>query len=408
VHDASAILRDLFLVFLLARVGGEILTRWRQPAVIGELLVGVLVGPHVLGWVRPGDVLEAVAEMGVVFLLFEVGLHNRFSDLRRVGGTATGVAVSGVVVPFLLGAGALLAFGRSRHEAVFLGAALVATSVGVTARVFRDLGALRGRESRIVLAAAVIDDVLGLLVLAVVSGLATGGLSGGRLLLLGAEAAFFLVFVTTVGTRLMRRHGPLLGRLRVSDGPFVFGVVLCLGLSALAASVGLAAIVGAFLAGMVFAEAREQHAIEVRIDPVTNFLTPYFFVLTGMAVDPRLLGRGAVLWLAVVVLALAVVGKVVPCALAAGRLGRRSALVVGLGMVPRAEVGIIVADMGLRSGLMGADVYGVIVLMSVATTLIAPVALRAALRRGPDAADVGGTDPVLEAAGEDLVAETRP
>lgn len=382
MHDEVNVLRDLFLVFLLARVGGEILVRLGQSSVIGELLIGIAIGPHALAWVAEGEVLTAIAEIGVVFLLFEVGIENRFSDLRRVGGTASAVAMSGVVFPFAAGALLLLALGHEMSEALFLGSALVATSVGVTARVFGDLKMLRSQPARIVLAAAVIDDVLGLLVLAVVTGLASGELSTGRFLLLFGEAAFFLVFVSTVGTRLMRRHAPLFDRIRVSDGPFVVGVVVCLGLSALAAQIGLAAIVGAFLAGMVFAETREHYTIEKRIEPVTNFLTPFFFVMTGMAVDPSFFTNTAVLGLGAVVLALAIASKVVPCTFAAWSLGARRAMIVGFGMVPRAEVGIIVASIGLRSGILGDDMYGVVVLMSVLTTLVTPPILRTLAKKG--------------------------
>lgn len=381
MHDGVNVLRDLFLVFLLARVGGEILVRLRQPSVIGELLVGVVIGPHALGLVGEGEVLTAIAEIGVIFLLFEVGLENRFSDLRRVGGTAGAVAITGVAGPFVLGTAFMLLLGHGAIESVFVGAALVATSVGVTARVFGDLGLLRSRPAQVVLAAAVIDDVLGLLVLAVVTGVAGDSLDPGQFMLLFVEAAFFLVFVSFVGTRLMRRHAALFDRIRVSDGPFVVGVIVCLGLSALAAQIGLAAIVGAFLAGMVFAETREQYTMEKRIEPVTNFLTPFFFVLTGMAVDPRFFTDPAVMGLGASVLVIAIITKVVPCSIAAKSLGRRQALMVGMGMVPRAEVGIIVASIGLRTRILSDDLYGVVVLMSVLTTLVTPPVLRILARR---------------------------
>jgi Kef-type K+ transport system membrane component KefB len=304
------------------------------------------------------------------------------------------VAISGVIVPFALGFALLLAFGHETNESVFLGAALVATSVGVTARVFGDLKMLRHPRAQIVLAAAVIDDVLGLLVLAVVAGLAAGKLDGVGFLVLLGEATFFLFFVTLVGSRLMRRHAPLFDRVRVSDGPFVVGVAVCLGLSALASKIGLAAIVGAFLAGMVFAETREHYTIEKRIEPVTHFLTPFFFVLTGMAVDPRFFTNTATLGVGAAVLAVAIVGKVAPCALAAKGLGLRGALTVGVGMVPRAEVGIIVAAIGLRSGVLGDDLYGVVVAMSVLTTLITPPILRIVAREeSPKPAPVYETRP---------------
>lgn len=388
--QGADILLELFIIYALAKVAGEVMTRIGQPPVIGEILVGVAIGEHALGLVHETDVLRAVAEIGVVFLLFEVGLENRFSDLRKVGGTATGVAISGVVVPFAAGFGLLALLGHATNESLFSGAAMVATSVGVTARVLSDLGLLRKRESQVILGAAVIDDVLGLLILAVVSGAAEGNLSAGRIVVLLVEAAFFLVFIATVGTRLMRRHGPLLERLRIADGPYVFAVIICLGLSAFAGRIGLAAIIGAFLAGMVLAEGREQFEIEKRIEPVTNFLTPFFFVLTGMAVNPDTLASGPVAALALTVTVVAVVAKLGPCALAARRMGARSALIVGTGMVPRGEVGIIVASIGLATKTIEADVYGVVVAMSILTTLIVPPALRVLFKPQVGATEPGG------------------
>lgn len=374
--DGVAVFRDLFIIFLLARTAGEVCIRLRQPPVVGELLVGVLIGGHALGWVQESEVLRGVAEVGVVFLLFEVGLENRLSDLRRVGGTATGVALAGVVVPFVLGFGLLHLLGHSTSESLFAGAALVATSVGVTARVIGDLGLLRELESQVILGAAVIDDVLGLLVLAIVTGTADGGIRTRDIVILLIEVAVFLGLTATVGTRVARRIGPELNRLHLTDGHFVVGIVVCLGLAALADYIGLAAIVGAFLAGMVFAETRDHYDMEKKIEPVTNFLTPFFFVLTGMAVEPSFFTEPDVLALLGGVFVLAVISKLVPCSLAASRFGRRGALIVGVGMVPRAEVGIIVASLGLSTGTIGREVYGVVVAMSILTALAPPPVLR--------------------------------
>jgi Kef-type K+ transport system membrane component KefB len=374
------IFHDLFIVFVVARAAGEIFVRMRQPAILGEILVGVLIGSHVLGWVRSSDILSAFAQIGIVFLLFQVGLENRLSDLGEVGRTAAAVAVSGVVVPFALGFGLLAALGRSRSEALFAGAALVASSASVAARVIGDLGMLRERESQTILGAAVIDDVLGLLVLAVVAETAHGRIGMRSIAVLVAEAAVFLVLVATVGTRVVRRLGPELSRLRLEEGPFVVGVAVCLGLAALAREIGLAGTVGAFLAGMLFAEVREHYDIRETIRPVTNFLTPFFFVVTGMEVVPRAFAQPATLALLGVVFVLAVAGKVIPGAISARRFGRRGALIVGVGMVPRAEVGIIVASLGLTSGVIGHRLYAVVLSMSALTWVATPPVLRSLFR----------------------------
>jgi Kef-type K+ transport system membrane component KefB len=270
----------------------------------------------------------------------------------------------------------LASLGHSRSESLFAGAALVASSASVAARVLGDLGLLHERESQTILGAAVIDDVLGLLVLAVVAETAHGHIGARSLAVLVVEVAVFLVLVATIGTRIVRRIGPELSRLRLDEGPFVVGVAVCLGLAALARAIGLAGTVGAFLAGMLFAEVREHYDIREIIRPVTNFLAPFFFVLTGMAIVPRSFTQPATLALLGAVFVLAVVGKLIPGALSARRFGRQGALIVGVGMVPRAEVGIIVASLGLTSGVIGYRLYAVVLAMSALTWVLTPPVLR--------------------------------
>lgn len=393
-----SILADLFLIFVTAKIAGEVFDRLGQPAVIGELLGGILIGPHALGLLGKPDaamiahfhgdaaaahealelVYHTFAELGVIFLLFFVGLETRLGDLLRVGGRAAAVAVSGILLPFLLGWGLMTALGRPNLEALFVGTALVATSVGITARVLSDLGALAGREARIILGAAVIDDILAMIALAIVAGLgATGGLALGQIAVIAAMAIGFTVFVVLVGTRAIRRWSCHLEVLRLRNAPFVVAVATCLGLAALASYIGLAAIIGAFLAGMVFAEAREQYDIEHQALPVYDFLVPFFFVITGAQVDPRLLLDPGAIGLALVVTALAVAGKLIGCGVAAWGNGVRSAAIVGVGMVPRGEVGLIVAALGQSLGVVPNEIFSVIVIMSVLTTLVVPPLLKA-------------------------------
>jgi Kef-type K+ transport system membrane component KefB len=373
----ARLLWDLFVIFALARLGGEAAVRLGQPSVVGEVLAGAVAGEHALGWVRTTPTLQSVAELGVVFLLFQVGLENRFSELRRVGPTAAGVALWGAAVPFAAGAALLEGLGFARPTALFVGAAIATSSVGATARVLGELGALRERTSQVILGAAVIDDVLGLLLLAAVLGAAQGGIAPARVAVLGAEALFFLVFAALVGTRLAAAHGPKLDALRSADGPFSAAVALCLGLSALAARIGLAAIVGAFQAGMVMAETRERFQLERRVGPVAGLLSPYFFAVSGMGVDLRALRSGRALALLGAVLAVAVAGKLVACSVAARRLGGRAALLVGAGMVPRREVALLVATAGQAAGVLDPELYAIILLVTLVTTVVAPPALRA-------------------------------
>lgn len=401
----TAILFQLFLIFLAAKVMGVVFTRLRQPAVIGELLAGVLIGPYALGWIGTPDaalvdvfhgereaagealhlVQETIAELGVIVLLFFVGLETRVSDLLRVGPRSLAVGVLGIVIPFLLGLGIMLALGRPTGAALFTGTALVATSVGITARVLRDLGRLSTLPARIILGAAVIDDILALILLSVVVGIGAGaGLSWLDSALLIGQAVGFTLFVMFIGTRLSRRFSVHLERVPVPNAPLVVALLLMLGLATLAASIGLAAIIGAFLAGMVLAEAREQHTLEDQIQPVYDFLVPFFFVYTGTLVDWRLFLQGNVIGLALGVTALAILGKLVGCGLGAVGLSRRSVAIVGVGMVPRGEVGFIVASLGLSLGAISGEIFSVVVIMSILTTLVVPPVLQWLYRASPN------------------------
>lgn len=395
VQAIAEILADLFIIFAAAKLAGELFDRLGQPAVIGELLAGALIGPHALGLIgqpspelvalfhdqaAAGEALQVVyhvlSELGVVVLLFFVGLETRLADLARVGARATAVAVAGVGLPFALGFGLMALLGHPSVEALFVGAALVATSVGITARVLADLGRLGTQEARIILGAAVIDDVLGLLVLSVVAAVGREGqvnaLSVGAIAI---QALVFVVFVALVGTHAVRRFGWRVEMLRVRNAPFVVAMATCLGLAALAAQIGLAAIIGAFLAGMAFAETRDRYELEHRALPVYELLVPFFFVVTGSQVDWRLFLDGSLLGLAAAVTGLAVLSKLVGCGLAAAGLGRRAMAVVGVGMVPRGEVGLIVASVGASLRVIPPPVFSVVVMMSVITTLVVPPVL---------------------------------
>ncbi len=388
----GAIIGELFVIFAVAKLAGEVFQRLRQPPVIGELLAGVLIGPYALGWIGvPGPRLVALfddpaaaqealalvyhvlAELGAIFLLFFVGLETRLSDLLRVGVRAALVAVAGVVLPFLLGAGLMLRLGHPGLEAAFVGTALVATSVGITARVLGDLGYLSTLEARIILGAAVVDDILGMIVLAIVAGIGENGeVAPLPIVSTAALAIAFTGFTALVGTRVVQRFSVRLELLRIRNAPFAVAVVVCLGLAALADIIGLAAIIGAFLAGLAFAETREQYALEHQTLPVYELLVPMFFVITGASVDWRVFLDGPVVGLALVVTALAILGKVVGCGLGAWGLGPRGMAIVGVGMAPRGEVGLIVASVGQSLHAIPDAVFSVVVVMSVLTTLAVP------------------------------------
>jgi Kef-type K+ transport system membrane component KefB len=256
---ADAIVVDLFVVLVAAKVGHELATRARQPALFGEILAGVLVGPAVLGWVELSDVVEAFSEFGVLILLFWAGLETRLDDMRAVAGSALRVGALGIAVPFAAGLGMGLALGESTTTSLFIAAVLMVTSAGITAAVLGELGLLTGTAGRTILGAAVVDDILALIIVGIAAGVATDrGLDVLSATGIGALAIAFVAFFATAGTRAARRRPQALSAPKFADSTFIPAMLVCLGLAALASAIGLAAIVGAFLAGMIVAETREH------------------------------------------------------------------------------------------------------------------------------------------------------
>jgi Kef-type K+ transport system membrane component KefB len=394
----------LTLVLAAAALGGHVAERYGQPAVLGELVAGVVLGNlGFLGWSWPREVahsalVEGLASLGVILLLFEVGLESTVADMSRVGGRSLLVAVLGVIAPWVLGAaaGAVALPGRSPYVYLFLGATLTATSVGITARVLRDLGQTRSTEAQIILGAAVIDDVLGLVILAVVGSLIQAANAGvepslARIGWVLLKAVGFLAVALLLGSALSPRIFALASRLRGSGILLAAALVPCFALAGLAAAVGLAPIVGAYAAGLVLEHshyapftARGQRPLNELLQPVTSLLVPVFFVLMGMRVDLRVLGHGEILGLAALITAAAVIGKQA-CAL--GGLGAPlDRLSIGIGMIPRGEVGLIFANLGLGltihgSAVVDATLFSTIVVMVMATTLVTPPLLEWSFRR---------------------------
>jgi Kef-type K+ transport system membrane component KefB len=418
----------LALILMSARLFAPLAARFGFPAVLGELLLGVLLGNlslfgiHYFDSIAKDPIIAFIAELGVIVLLLQIGLETRLADLVKVGGRAFAVGSVGIVVPFVLGAflvGPLLLPGQTQNTYLFLGATLAATSVGITGRVFRDLGKLATPAARIVLGAAVIDDVLGLVILAVVTSLVqAGSVSVGEVGWIVAKALLFLGGSIWLGRLVAPHSSRWLARLDAGHS-MLFAQVLATGLALawLAHAIGLAPIIGAFAAGLLFEplflkdfdtprivqeieplmrdpESRglmdrlrpilarhTGHQHEHMIEPIGYFFVPVFFVLTGMQVDLATLADPAIVAVALGVTAIAVVGK-----LAAGFFaGGAGAWVVGWGMVPRGEVGLIFAMVGKQLGVMDEAMFSVIVIMVILTTLVTPPVLTWLLRRAPPA-----------------------
>jgi Kef-type K+ transport system membrane component KefB len=370
----------MLIVFVSAKLMAELFERINQPGIVGEIFAGILIGPSVLNFIQPSEFLTALSDLGAMFLLFRVGLEVRSSELMKVGGVATLVACSGVVVPFLMGWGILLLWGEPSNEAIFVGASMVATSVGITAQVLSAKGLLHAVSSKIILAAAVIDDVLGLLVLAVVSSLTHGKLNILALALTAVLAVGFTLVVAKWGTHAMGKVVPHVDqKLRVGEAQFALAMSLLFALSLAAVYIGVAAIVGAFLAGLALAESTGQRVRDLA-HGVTELLVPFFLAGIGLHVSLAAFSNPRNALLAVLILLAAIVSKFIGCGLGAWGLGKAEALRVGVGMIPRGEVGMVVAQIGLGFGIISQNVYGVVVFMSVATTIVAPPLIKIAYR----------------------------
>jgi Kef-type K+ transport system membrane component KefB len=381
MEHLADVLRQLFVLLLAAKLGDEAFKRMGQPPIVGEILAGVVVGPAVLGWYGINPETLLFAEIGVVLLLFQVGVETRLGDMLRVGSSALAVGALGVAVPFAGGIGLGFALGLPIEVSVFLAAAMVATSVGITSGVLGGLGALQTFSGRVILGAAVIDDVLAMLILAVATGLAAGGVSIDRILVLVAVAIAFIGIVAIGGTRVLSRRRSLLTDPKFAETPFLPGMIIMLGLAALAAAIGLAAIIGAFLAGMVVGESSEKRALEEEVAPVAAFFTPFFFGAIGAQVDLAALATLDAILLLLAITAVAVVTKFAGAFAGAIRSGARRAVLIGWGMVPRGEVGIVVAGFGLSTGAIGGSIYSVVVGMAIITTILVPPLLPALVRR---------------------------
>lgn len=382
----------LIAIFLAAKVCGELAERFGQPAVLGELIGGVVVGGSGLRLVDPHDAtIHLLAELGVILLLFLIGLETDLKRLLSVGGSATAVAIVGVALPFIGGAAFGHFLGLPLMVSVFLGASLTATSVGITARVLSDLGHLHDDESQVILGAAVVDDIIGLVILTIVSTLAGGGelsyLGLGRILSIAFGFVFLAIFV---GSLLAPHLIRLIERIDIARGLFFASVVFAFVLALIAVRVGSAVVIGSFAAGLVLARTEKGTQIKREVHDLTQFFVPIFFVVVGAAIDLQTLNpfdpaTRRYLLIGLGLTAIGILGKVL-AGFAVFRVGMSKA-VVGVGMIPRGEVGLIFAQVGLTTKLLSAGLYSAVAMMVLITTFVTPPILRRLLEaRTPDEA----------------------
>lgn len=390
--EVGQFLLALIAIFVAAKLFGELAERIGQPAVLGELIGGIVIGVSGLHLVDPHDeTIHLLSELGVILLLFLIGLETDLRKLMSVGGSAAAVAVVGVVLPFAGGYTFGYFLGLPSMVSIFLGAALTATSVGITARVLSDLGHLKDDESQIVLGAAVVDDIIGLILLTLVGTLAAGGaltaFGVGKVVLI---AFGFVVLAIVIGSKLAPMLIRAIDRIEMQKGLFFASIVFAFVLAYLAKQVGSAIIIGAFAAGLVLARTHRGKEIEHEVHDIAQFFVPIFFVVVGAAVDLRSLNPFVAesrhfLLIGLGLTAIGIVGKI-----AAGYAVRKKGLkrlVIGMGMVPRGEVGLIFAQIGLSAGLIGGGMYSAVALMVMLTTLVTPPALRKMLDPKPASDD---------------------
>jgi len=402
-YPAEKFFIALACILIASKIFGEIAERIKQPSVLGELIAGVILGSSVLAIVPSisGEVgyntFHLLSEVGVAILLFEIGLETDLGDLLRVGPTSTIVAAIGVVAPFVLGFGSILAFEHfgmlgeinpayTTIIAITVGATLTATSVGITARVFSDMNRLQSEEARIVLGAAVIDDILGLIILGVVTGLIEAVKSGGdgSISSLGVgiiiiKAIGFLVIAVAIGNLTSKKLFDLVNKMRVRGVLLLSALAFAFIFAYLASLFGLAPIVGAFAAGLVLAKTNQFKTIEERLKPVSDFFTPIFFIFVGAGVNVRLLNpfdgeNIPILIIALVLFLVAILGKIISGLGVLKKGIKRS--VIGIGMIPRGEVGLIFAQVGLTSGVFSSRLFSAVTVMVMLTTFIAPPLLK--------------------------------
>jgi len=380
--DRLEILVQVAVAFGAARLLGASLERIGIPSIVGQILAGILVGPSVLGIVEHSALLEALAELGVVVLLFLAGLETHLQSLFRSWVPAVRVGSLGIILPFAAGLATGYLFGYQLTDNLFIGTALVATSVGITVSVLRQLGYSERYSMNIVLGAAVLDDILGLIILALVQSIAIGSFQVLQFILLIIEASAFLALTVYAGPKVIERIQTTIRRLPeqlVTDMAFV----LMLGLALLAQWIGLAAIVGAFVAGLMLAKVRHFAPLERTFEPVAYFLVPFFFINVGSFLEPGIFLQPRALAQIALFTALAVASKFLGAYFGARAEGKQIAAEVGVAMVPRGEVGIVVASIALSAGAIDNDLYGVVVAVVILTTVAAPFLIRWIYERTP-------------------------
>lgn len=383
----------LVLILLFTKVAGDWSVRLGQPAVLGKLIVGIVLGPAVLGWVQNGEILHEMAEIGVLLLMFIAGLETDLNQMKKDWKAAFAVAVGGIILPFIGGYGSAIAFGFSSNHALFFGTIFCATSVSISVQVLKEMNKLNSREGTTILGAAVLDDVLVVILLAVMMSVVGTGTEISIGMLIGKKALFFLgigLACWFVVPRVMN----WLAKLRVTESVIAAAMIVCFAFAYFAQWMDMAGIIGAYAAGIAVSMTKFHHTVVEKVEPIAYAIfVPIFFVSIGLNVT--FTGVGDQWWLIVVITVMAVATKLLGCWFGARLTGfnSKSSLVIGSGMISRGEVALIIAATGLQAGLLAQEYFTAVVIMVIVTTLVTPPLLKLTFkesRSAPSSASIEG------------------
>jgi Kef-type K+ transport system membrane component KefB len=378
-------LSSLSFIFFFSRIFGEISSKIGQSVVIGELLCGIILGNSFFNVIHKSTVLTNMSEIGIIILLFKAGLETNIKEFLKSSGWATLVAFVGVAIPYILGYLTFLYFGFSKLESIFAGAVFVSTSVGITARVFIDLNSIQTKEAKIVLGASVIDDVIGLIILGIVLKFTSKNIVTFKsIFFMCGNSLLFLIITIFFGIKIIPLILNVLSKIKRSYTMLIAGIIFCFIISIASIKIGLASIIGAFVAGLIISTTRQSYEIKKDIRPIYNFFVPIFFVLIGTNVDlnvfnPFIKLNNSNLILTFVLFLVAVFGKVISGFFVFKK--NINKLLIGISMIPRGEVGLIFADIGLKNNIFHVKNYTSIIFVIILTTFISPILLKYVLSK---------------------------
>ncbi|WP_052045294.1 cation:proton antiporter [Caloranaerobacter azorensis] len=382
-NEEFTFLLDIAVILIFANIGGYISQRFKQPAVLGQILAGLLLGPSALNLITVNMSITHMAEIGVILLMFIAGLETDIDDLKASSKSSTFIALGGVLVPFVLGLLAIKIIKPNANisEGLFVGTILTATSVSITVQALRELGKLRTRQGIGILGAAIIDDVIGIILLTLILGVVRPSESGSILLVIFKIFLFFIlsIVVGTVFSKLLTKYSHIISK---ENRVLTYALIFCFSLAFIAEELGVAAIIGAYFTGIVFSVTPHRNRVSHEIQRIAYALfTPIFFINIGLMVKLDNISKG--LGLSIALVLMAIIGKIIGCGIGAklSKFTNREALQISIGMIPRAEVALIVTNLGIKMGVIGNDIFTAVILIVLVSTIITPPLLKLAFDR---------------------------